>query len=241
MSDCQGIIKVGYKLNSEAFSQKQPVTQAALSFPPRQVSLWAHLLRNLPLSFSRDTQPFPVLQAKLPISRYMIWVPFYPPAPTTIPLCSINFYVIVSLLPELLKCPSPPFESSPQIPSLAKFSSGSLSSQGHPTVEPNHSQAAPGHGQLYWLSLDGLTVCHPHFRLSFLPLFLSSVCFSSNAKSYDFSFQHFVSHISGDLISSSACTALISKISTGLLFWNHLFLFHILQSFPWMLLLPLSL
>lgn len=31
MSDCQRIVKIGYKLNSEAFNQTESVTQAALS------------------------------------------------------------------------------------------------------------------------------------------------------------------------------------------------------------------
>lgn len=65
----------------------------------------------------------------------MTWVPSSP-SPATIPLCSINFFVIVSLLSKLLKCPQPPFEFSPLAQTPSSALPESLSSQGRPTVAP---------------------------------------------------------------------------------------------------------
>ena len=154
------------------------------------------------------------------------------------PLCS-NFYFIVCSLAQLLKCLQPLSLSHLFLPSTSRKVQpypNPLSSQGYhimPSTQHTSNALCPGSsmvsaGRLSW---------YPCLYESLLPSSLSSSLLLFWCKELCLQPQCFIFHINNDLISFLA--AFISKTSMGFLSWNPISLFHILYSFPWMLLPPL--
>lgn len=156
------------------------------------------------------------------------------------PLCS-NFYFIVCSLAQLLKCLQPLPLSHLFLPSTShKFQPypNPLSSQGHritPPTQHTSNASCPGSSMV---SAGHLSWSRCLYE-SLLPSSLSSSLLLSWCQELRLQPQRFIFHINNDLISFLA--AFISKISKGFLSWNPLVLFHVLYSFPRMLLPPLSL
>lgn len=197
------------------------------------MSLWACHYASV-----ETLSPFWVLQAKLPVFKYMTWVlptSHLPPFLFALPISILYIYY-----PSFLKYLSLfLWIISSYCPAPIKFSPAWVlrALRGTTLCNQHCSQPGPSHGWLHGLSLHSSPVSQ--LICCFLPsLFF---CFSSHARSYVFGFSILFPTENDDLLSTSIFTAFISKISMYFLFWNHPFSFHIFYSSPWMKLPPLPL